>query len=214
MVFKNTPINLNERLFVMKNQIGIIFLLLLNISTAAQSIDYIKFAGNNGENGFKILINKNYKVILNPYLVSNVLAGNDSIYDSKTGMNLKLIGCNKDSLFFENGIGIPLAVIKSLDNIKQRTILYSNLLAINLSIIGIVNYNTFTKYHQYPMIILPNIPFVIIGTVLLIGMPNEKNKIYLNKHHIKEYRYYDVNTNKINSFGVYNPKNIFDKGLN
>ncbi len=195
----------------MKKQVYFIFFfLVLGLTTTAQTIDYIKFEGTNGEKGFILFIGKEYQVKLNPYLITNVLNMLDSNYDPKIGIKLKLSGCTKDSLFFENRIGIPIMVIQSLDNIKSQTILHSIVIATNFAIIGVINYSMWLKFNDYKFTLAASSPFALISIILAVKMPNQNSKFYMNRHYIKAYSYRNKETNKVYSYNTGKQKNIFE----
>ncbi|MFZ4797027.1 MAG: hypothetical protein ACOYMA_06000 [Bacteroidia bacterium] len=193
----------------MKKQLYFIFLFLVfGLTTSAQTVDYIKFEGTNNEKGFMLFIGKEYFVKLNPYLITNVLNLADSNYNPDKGIKLKLSGCNKDSLFFEKDIGIPIMVIQSLDNIIDQTIMHSIGIAVNFAVIGVINYSMWQKFNHYQFTLAASSPFALTAIILAISKP-KNSKFYMNRHYIKEYRYRNKVTNKIHYYNISKKKNIF-----
>jgi len=196
----------------MKKQVYFIFLFLVfGLTTNAQTIDFIKFKANDSEKWFTIFIGREYRVKLNPLLITNLINKLDSNYNPNTGIELKLVGCTKDSLFFEKGISIPLMLIQSIDNIKERTIWYSIAIATNFAIIGAINYGMWLKFNDTQFIFTASSPFALTAFILGTRMPNQDSKFYLNVYHIKEYRYKNKVTNKIHYYNIGKQKNIFEE---
>lgn len=173
------------------------FYSLLNI---AQSNNYIKFEGENNEKPTKLLTNKSYQVKLKPNYIYNV----NKTYDSLEGIRLYLIGCNKDSLYFNNELSIPLFAIESIDNIKRQTIICSSLLALNLSIIGVANYYTISKINHFDILLFLNLPFLLTGFGLVNSIPNSQKTFYVSNYFIIKYSYYNRKTKKTYTYGIKN----------
>lgn len=184
----------------MKKLFFYILLFFYSLLITAQSHNYIKFEGANNEKLTKLLINKSYLVKLK----SNYIYHINKTYDSSEGIRLYLIGCNKDSLYFKDELNIPLFAIESIDNIKRQTILYSSLLALNLSIIGVANYYTISKINHFDILLYLNLPFLIGGIGLIDSIPNPQKTFYVSNYSIKEYCYYNRKIKKICSYGFKN----------
>ncbi len=190
-------------------KILLILLFCLNYFFAnAQSINYIKFRNTENNKVFKLITNRYFQIHLKNYLLPFFSSKITNSYDSLFGIKLKLIGCNKDSLLFNENISIPIYAITKIDRVKQQTVVNSILLASNMSVMGIVNYYTVSKYHHVSPIFFSNLPFILFGTALLTTIPNSKKGFYLHNWIIEEYKYYDPNLDCTFSFKT---KNIFNQ---
>lgn len=168
-----------------------ILLLMAIIVLNAQSINYIKFTNNTENQTHKMLTNEVYHLKLKPYLIPYFPDSLINLNHPTFGIKLKLVGCKKDSLLFKGGIAIPIYAIERIDRINQTTKFNSILLAINLSVIGVVNYYTISKYHHFMPIVFTNIPFILTGAALLINMNSKKKEFYIGEWTLEEYRYYN-----------------------
>lgn len=141
---------------------------MLNLFFAnAQSTNYIKFRNTDYNKVFKLITNRYFQIHLKNYLLPFFGSEITNSYDSISGIKLKLIGCNKDSLLFNKNIAIPIYAITKIDRIKQQTIGNRILLASNMSVMGIVNYYTVSKYHHIVPVFFFKHTFNIIWNILI-----------------------------------------------
>lgn len=193
-----------------KKMLVTILLLAAITVLKAQSINYIKFKNNTEYNTYKMITNRVYNIKLKPYLIPYFPDSLINLNHPTFGIKLKLVGCKKDSLLFKGGISIPIYAIERIDRVKRVTEINSILLAINLSIIGVVNYYTISKYHHFTPIVFSNLPFILAGTALLADMPGKKKEFYISDWTLEEYRFYDSKLDTIFYYNL-NKKNSSNK---
>ncbi len=154
---------------------------MLNLFFAnAQSTNYIKFRNTDYNKVFKLITNRYFQIHLKNYLLPFFGSEITNSYDSISGIKLKLIGCNKDSLLFNKNIAIPIYAITKIDRIKQQTIGNRILLASNMSVMGIVNYYSIKIPPYSSCFFFSNIPLILFGTSLLTSILHPKKGLYLN----------------------------------